>query len=135
MRRGHNICGESSFFGKKVTTRITPFGTIKVSARLFKHGKSGKTGAIYISNFVVSFSGLIMKRGYNMALLTFDLAKQTKRSMVAIKDRQFTDQRWFVVYKDNLTVIVEAENAPMVRRVYKVNAWLSSNECRAAKMY
>lgn len=44
-----------------------------------------------------------------------------------------TVKTWRVIYKDNLTVIVESKDTAE-RRVYKVREWQQQNQCRATRM-
>jgi len=58
---------------------------------------------------------------------------------VTIQDRGVHQAEWRVVYKDNVTIIVESipSNIPVQdheRRVYKVREWCRFDRCRATRM-
>ena len=59
-------------------------------------------------------------------------------NVVDITEHSLQKRTYVVVYKDNLTVIVDSiDSDPTgtdMRRVYKVREWVRVNECRATRM-
>ena len=60
--------------------------------------------------------------------------------VVIVQDHnEHTVTRWFTVYKDNVTIIIEGipgnpHTFDQERRVYKVREWVRFDKCRATKM-